>query len=165
MGEQTPRLVESDSERDDTVITRIRPAHLSVGNIALVAAGGAIGTGLRFGLGLLVPNEHGVPVAVFVANIVGAFVLGLLLEFLADTSLDVGWSRRARLGIGTGLLGGFTTYSSLATGTVTLGLVHPAIGAAYGLATVVLGGGASIIGVAVSRHRLRPSLRARRGRS
>ena len=41
------------------------------------------------------------------------------------TSADVGWSRRARLGLGTGVMGGYTTYSALAADTVTLGLVHP----------------------------------------
>jgi CrcB protein len=158
MARGSSRPVESSSERDDAAVTQARPAHQSVANIALVAVGGAVGTGLRFGLSLLVPLQHGLPVAIFVVNVIGAFVLGLLLELLADTGLDIGWSRRIRLGVGTGLLGGFTTYSALAADTVTLGFLHPGLAAGYGLGTVVLGGLASTAGIALSRHWLRPAL-------
>jgi CrcB protein len=157
-----PGALDSDSERDDGPAARARPAHHSFGNIALVAAGGVVGTALRYAVTLVLPTRHGLPVGVFVANLTGAFLLGLLLEFLADTSLDVGWSRRARLGIGTGVLGGYTTYSALAADTVTLGLVHPGWAITYALATIVLGGLASTAGIAVSRHRLRPALAVRR---
>ena len=44
-------------------------------------------------------------------SVAGAFLLGVLLELLADHTLDRGWSRRIRLGVGTGGLGGFTTVS------------------------------------------------------
>ena len=54
----------------------------------------------------------GVPVATFGINVVGAFLLSVLLELLAKHGLDIGWSRRVRLGVGTGALGGFTTYSA-----------------------------------------------------
>ncbi|GAA3605039.1 fluoride efflux transporter FluC [Microlunatus ginsengisoli] len=161
-GEQTPVPVESDAERDDSAAARARPAHHSFGNIVLVAAGGAIGTGLRYAVSLAVPAQSGVPVGIFLINITGAFLLGLLLEFLADTSLDVGWSRRARLGIGTGVMGGYTTYSALAADTVTLGLAHPVWAAAYAVGTVVIGGLASVAGVLLARHQLRPALALRR---
>jgi CrcB protein len=36
---------------------------LSAANIALVAAGGAVGTGLRYGPTLAMPPVHGTPVA------------------------------------------------------------------------------------------------------
>lgn len=165
MAGEPGRPVESDSERGDTALAQARPAHQSVANIALVAVGGTVGTGLRFGVGVLVPAQHGLPVAIFAVNVMGAFALGLLLEFLADTGLDLGWSRRIRLGVGTGLLGGFTTYSALAADIVTLGLLHPGWAVGYGLGTVVLGGLASTAGIALSRHRLRPTLTTWRGRS
>jgi fluoride exporter len=137
---------------------RPRPVHLSWANIGIVAAGGAAGTGLRYLITLLVPRWAGVPVATFGINVVGAFLLGALLELLADHSLDTGWSRRVRLGVGTGGLGGFTTYSALATETVTLAVTHPGRAIAYALGTVLIGAAASITGIWLSRGHLRPVL-------
>jgi CrcB protein len=132
--------------------------HLSWGNIGIVAAGGAAGTGLRYLITLLVPRWAGVPVATFGINVVGAFLLGALLELLADHSLDTGWSRRVRLGVGTGGLGGFTTYSALATETATLAATHPGRAIAYALGTVLIGAAASLAGIWLSRGHLRPAL-------
>ena len=123
-----------------------RPVHLSPANVALVAVGGAAGTGLRYWISAVIPHWAGVPVATFGINVVGAFLLGVLLELLAGSSLDSGWSRRLRLGIGTGGLGGFTTYSALATDTVTLAAAHPGQAAGYALATVIIGAVASMPG-------------------
>jgi len=136
---------------------RPRPAHLSWSSIGIVAVGGAAGTGLRYAITLLVPRWGSVPIAIFGINVVGAFLLGVLLELLADFSLDTGWSRRLRLGIGTGGLGGFTTYSALSTDTVTLAVTHPGRAIAYALGTVIIGAAASIAGIWLSRVHLRPS--------
>jgi fluoride ion exporter CrcB/FEX len=83
----------------------------------------------------LTPMVAGVPIATFGINVIGAFLLGVLLEFLADRSPDIGWSRRMRLAVGTGGLGGFTTYSALATGTVILATSHPGRALLTGLVT------------------------------
>ena len=91
-------------------------------------------------------------------NVVGAFLLGVLLELLADHSFDTGWSRRIRLGVGTGGLGGFTTYSALATDTVILAATHPGRAAGYALLTVLLGAVATAAGIWLSRGHLRPAL-------
>jgi CrcB protein len=131
--------------------------HLSLANIALVAAGGAAGTGLRYLITLAVPPWAGVPVATLAINVVGAFLLGVLLELLADRTHDTGWSRRVRLGVGTGGLGGFTTYSALATDTALLAAAHPGRAAGYALATVILGAAASIAGIWLGRGHLRPA--------
>jgi CrcB protein len=139
-------------------MTDANPAHLSLANIGLVTFGGALGTGLRYLISTAVPLLAQVPVATLGVNVVGAFLLGVLLEFLADRSLDTGWSRRIRLGVGTGVLGGFTTYSTLAVDTVVLVAAHPLRAAGYALATVILGGAASIAGIWVSRGHLRPSV-------
>lgn len=42
-------------------------------------------------------------------NMVGSFILGVLLESHAHIT---GWRKAVRLGCGTGMLGGFTTYST-----------------------------------------------------
>jgi CrcB protein len=128
-----------------------RPAHLSWANIGLVAAGGAAGTGLRHLITVVVPAWAGVPVATFGINIVGALLLGVLLELLAKHGHDIGWSRHVRLGVGTGALGGFTTYSALAVETATLAAAHPGRAIAYGVGTVIIGGMASITGIWLSR--------------
>ncbi len=137
---------------------RPRATHRSPANIALVAAGGAIGTGLRYGLMLLMPPVAGVPVAILTVNLVGAFLLGLLLEALSEFGPDHGWSRRLRLGIGTGVISGFTTYSTLAADSVTLALASPVIAVAYGVGTVIIGGLASVAGIATARHLVRPRI-------
>lgn len=133
-----------------------RPAHLQWRYVGLVAAGGAAGTALRAAVTLLFPDAGAgagaFPVAVFAVNLVGAFALGLLLEALARSGPDAGPRLGARLLIGTGVLGGFTTYSALATASAELavaGLIGTAM--AYALGTVVLGAVASVAGVAVGR--------------
>jgi fluoride exporter len=147
--------LDPDLEAAERSAGRRRPVHLSPANIALVAVGGAAGTGLRYGITTVVPHWAGVPVATFGINVAGAFLLGLLLELLAESTLDSGWSRRLRLGIGTGGLGGFTTYSALATDTVTLAAAHPGRAVGYALATVILGAVASLAGIWLARRNLR----------
>ena len=145
--------VDPDLEAAETTGTtpRPRPAHLSPGNIALVAAGGALGTGLRLLLQEAVPRWAGVPVVTVGINVLGAFLLGALLEAVAGPTLGERWSRRARLGLGTGALGGFTTYSSLADDTALLAGDHPGRAAAYALLTVLVGLAASVAGIRVAR--------------
>ncbi|HXD24555.1 MAG TPA: CrcB family protein, partial [Propionibacteriaceae bacterium] len=94
-------------------------AQQSWANIGIVAGGGAVGTGLRYAISLSMPTPASVPLAILGINVLGAFLLGVLLERLARHGADDARSRRIRLGIGTGGLGGFTTYSALATETVT----------------------------------------------
>jgi fluoride exporter len=135
-----------------------RPAHLSSANIVLVAIGGGFGTGLRYMITVMTPKWAGVPIATLGINVIGAFLLGVLLELLADYSHDIGWSQRIRLGVGTGGLGGFTTYSALATETVVLATVHPGRAVAYATGTVILGAAGSIAGIWLARRHLRPPM-------
>ncbi|SDU87994.1 CrcB protein [Microlunatus sagamiharensis] len=142
----------------ETGASGARPVHLTPSNIALVATGGAVGTGLRLLLEDLVPRWGGVPVVTLAINVVGAFLLGLLLEKVADPALDERWSRRARLGLGTGGLGGFTTYSALATDTALLGHERLGLAAAYAGVTVVVGLLASIGGITLARRARRTAV-------
>ena len=131
-----------------TSVTVSRPLHLRGRSIALVFAGGALGTGTRSALSTAVPHFEGVPLAVLGINVLGAFWLGLLLERLARTGADDGRRRDLRLLVGTGVLGGFTTYSALAADTATLLIEgHPGRAVAYALATLVLGLGAAWAGL------------------
>jgi fluoride exporter len=150
--------LDGDLEADGGAVARPKPAHLSLASIGLVAVGGMMGTGLRYLITVVTPRWSGVPVATLGINVVGAFLLGVLLELLAERSIDAGWSRRIRLAVGTGGLGGFTTYSALATDTAILATTQPGQAAGYALGTVMLGAVASAAGIWLSRGHLRPAL-------
>ncbi|GAA5230402.1 fluoride efflux transporter FluC [Arthrobacter cryoconiti] len=135
-------------------------------SIGFVAIGGAIGAGAREGLILIVPAEGPLPWAVLAANLLGAFLLGLLSEALLDhPAFSPGRSQRhqrLRLLLGTGFCGGFTTYSTLALGTAALaggtGGGPPAWNWAisYAVGTVVVGAFATWCGIllgSISRRR------------
>ena len=118
-----------------------RPPHRDPWFLGVIVAGGAVGTSVRAWLETTYAAPAGAwPWATFLINLGGAFLLGFLLEALARTGPDRGRRRLARLGLGTGVMGGFTTYSTFAVETALLagdGAAWLALG--YALATVVLG--------------------------
>lgn len=117
--------------------------------LGLVVLGGAVGTGVRYGLSTAFPAGYGEwPWAIWAINMGGAFLLGFLLEALAATGPDAGWRRAARLGLGTGVLGGFTTYSTFTVETVELwqsGHVPQAV--SYVGLSLIIGAGAALLGL------------------
>ena len=126
--------------------------HLNWRYLGLVFLGGTAGTALREVLGLLLPIDLAagarLPLTTLGINLLGALLLGLLLEALVRRGRDAGGRRTTRLLLGTGLLGGFTTYSALATDSALL-LQNGAVGiaVAYALGTVLLGGLATWLGI------------------
>jgi CrcB protein len=123
----------------------VRPACLG-----LVFLGGMGGTLARFGLAAALPTPGGLPLGIFLINIAGAFALGLLLEALARRGADHGRRRALRLLLGTGFLGGFTTYSALAVDSaLLLGAGRAVEGVAYLAVSVLVGLGATAAGIAV----------------
>jgi CrcB protein len=88
-------------------------------HVLLVAAGGAIGSVLRFLTSLAAARWLGVefPYGTLFVNLVGAFMIGLVQE-LATEALVV--PDRMRLFITTGIMGGLTTYSTFSYETVRL---------------------------------------------
>lgn len=119
----------------------------------MVALGGAIGTGAREAISLAVPPVGGIPLAILGINVLGAFLLGVLLETLLLRGADTGRRRDLRLFLGTGVLGGFTTYSALAADTGVL-LVDgsTAVGVLYAVGSVVLGLVSGALGIVVARR-------------
>lgn len=112
-----------------------RAPHRDWRYVGLVALGGAAGSVARHLLGtwagilltpltILFPSAASTvlffPVGTLVVNVVGAFALGYLLEALARRGRETVRRRKIRIGIGTGVLGGFTTYSALALQTLQL---------------------------------------------
>jgi CrcB protein len=86
--------------------------------LLLVMAGGAVGAGARHlvgraTLGLFGP---GFPWGTLTVNIVGGLLMGLLAGTLARTGGSETW----RLLLGTGVLGGFTTFSAFSLDVVTI---------------------------------------------
>lgn len=133
---------------------KVRPPHLRVRLLGLVLLGGAAGTLARWAVGLAVSHGAGLPLGTLAVNLLGAFVLGALLEHLAGRGGDEGRRRDLRLTLGTGFCGGFTTYSALAVDTDGL-LRAGSLGLAlvYALGTVGLGLAASALGIALARRR------------
>jgi CrcB protein len=122
-----------------------RPVHLRWSSLGLVALGGTLGTAAREALALTWPAPPGgLPVTILLINVVGAFVLGALLEGLARRGPDEGRRRGIRLLVGTGVLGGFTTYSALATDAASLTGSALGTALAYAGLTLVVGAAASV---------------------
>ena len=118
----------------------------------LVVAGGAAGSLTRYGIGEWLNPGHVLPIGTLLVNVTGSFALGALLALLLGRGDDTGRLREARLLLGTGFLGGYTTYSALAVETETLlrdGRI--ALGAAYAIGTVALGLLAALAGVVSGR--------------
>lgn len=83
-----------------------------------VAAGGAIGASGRYAVGLAMQSFglRAFPFATLTVNIIGSFLLGLLLVYGQHHSM----SDATRLFLGVGLLGAFTTFSTFSVEVVTL---------------------------------------------
>ena len=125
--------------------------------VSLVFAGGTLGCAAREALSLLLPAGDGFPATIFAINLTGAFLLGLLLNALAGHSPDTGARRGVRLFFGTGVLGGYTTYSALATDTALLiGGGRTGLGILYAIATVSLGGIMTWLGMMLATLLRRP---------
>jgi fluoride exporter len=74
--------------------------------VTLVAAGGVIGALARYGLGLAFPVAPGAfPWTTFAINVSGCLLIGLLISL-------VGTHPALRPLLGTGVLGGYTTFST-----------------------------------------------------
>ncbi len=129
-----------------------RPHHTDPLLVASVAAGGALGSLARYGLSHALPARGGWPVGTLAENLAGAFLLGLLLQGLLRRGHETPRLRWLRLTLGTGVLGGFTTYSAFALelhGLLTGGRAWLAL--AYALVSVVGGALACAGGVALGR--------------
>jgi fluoride exporter len=134
-----------------------RPLHTRPGLVLLVGLGGAAGTAVRAAVTALLRVGDDWPWATWAVNVSGAFLLGLLLERLARTGPDDGRRRAGRLLLGTGFLGGYTTYSTFALDTVTLtGSGGPVEALVYAATTMLAGLAAAAVGIAVGTRTGRP---------
>ena len=118
-----------------------------------VCAGGAVGSGGRY---LLTLAAHrfwggGFPFGTFSVNVLGSFLLGALLT---AWPVHPDETTHLRLALGTGVLGGFTTYSTFNYETVQLFSIGSAkLGALYvgaTLASCVLAGLLGVIAASMN---------------
>jgi CrcB protein len=119
-----------------------------------IAAGGALGAVARWGLAEALPHDRDqVPWATLLTNVAGCFAIGALIIVLAAKRPD---SRLLRPLLATGVLGGFTTFSTYVLDTRTLAAAgRPGPAAAYLLGTLVLGLVAVVAGIRVTERVLR----------
>jgi CrcB protein len=106
--------------------------------LLLVCLGGALGSGARYLTYLAVPN------GTFLVNVIGSFLIAIAIELLGQSEL--------RLFVITGILGGFTTYSTFNQETLQMmriGSWAPAAINAFGTLVACLGAG--FLGLAVAR--------------
>jgi CrcB protein len=135
-----------------------RPAPTDPRLVALVIVGGAVGTTVRHLLEVAFPHVRSAwPSATFGINLVGSFLLAVLLTWLIAQGPDSGWRRGVRVGVGTGVLGGFTTYSTfIIEADSLLRDGHVVLGLAYATGSVILGIAAALAGAVLVRTILTP---------
>ena len=110
--------------------------------ILLVALGGAVGAPLRYHLDQLV-GRRTFPRGTLLVNVVGCFVLGLLVQTTSGPALTL---------LGTGLCGALTTYSTFGYETVRLFEDRKTAHAVANVAvSLVAGLGAALLGLGVGR--------------
>ncbi len=128
----------------------VRATAVAMGNLFLVMAGGAIGSGARhlFGRWALAAFGPDYPWGTLGVNLIGGLAMGLLVGSLARS----GGSEPARLLLGVGVLGGFTTFSAFSLDAALMverGAL--ALAAGYVLASVVGAIAALFGGLAIAR--------------
>ncbi|MDH6307605.1 CrcB protein [Dysgonomonas sp. PFB1-18] len=114
--------------------------------ILLVGTGGAVGSILRFLTSVFVTRSEPFPfpVATFIVNILGCFCIGLFANLIPSNNL--------RFLLITGFCGGFTTFSTFASETITLvNNNQTPIAITYVVLSCVIGVAAVWLGMYVTR--------------
>jgi len=120
--------------------------------VIAIAAGGALGSVLRYGLSTWVHTfaGRGFPYGTLAVNVLGCLAMGVLFVLLVER---MGESAVWRAGLLIGVLGGFTTFSTFSIETFNL-IEQGAMAKAAGnmAASLVLCVGATWLGVILARQ-------------
>ena len=114
--------------------------------ILLVGAGGAVGSVIRFLTSVFFTRlePYPFPISTFIVNIVGCFCIGIFANLIPTNNL--------RFLLITGFCGGFTTFSTFASETLTLANNNQMFLAfVYTLASCILGVSAVWLGMYISK--------------
>ena len=121
--------------------------------LLLIFAGGGLGSVARYLVGTLTFKllGPGLPYGTLAVNVIGGFVMGGLVGFLAHRGgAD---QERWRLMIAVGVLGGFTTFSSFSLETARMiETKQYGMAASYAVGSVVLSIGALVVGLLAARR-------------
>ncbi|HVW75571.1 MAG TPA: fluoride efflux transporter CrcB [Rhizomicrobium sp.] len=91
---------------------------MRAGIVAAVALGGAIGSVARYFVSTIQsPTWTGFPYAIFTVNVSGGFIMGVLTELMA---LKFSVSTEVRAFLTTGVMGGYTTFSTFSLESAAL---------------------------------------------
>jgi fluoride exporter len=119
----------------------------------VVAAGGGLGGLARLGLNTAAPRPHGgFGWATFTENVLGSLLIGVLMVLVLDVWGADRSQHYLRPFLGTGVLGGFTTFSAYTSDTRSLlagGHAGPAL--LYLFGTLAAGLVAAVAGLALAR--------------
>lgn len=120
-------------------------------DLVMVVIGGGLGAALRYLVAFLLPPQpDGFPWATFLVNIAGCFTLGVISGLAVRTTA---LSKPSLLFLGTGLCGGFTTFSTFSMEAFNLFREgHVMMVSAYILGSLIGGLGAAALGVLIVRY-------------
>lgn len=118
--------------------------------LTAIAVGGAIGALARYEAGLALPHLPGeLPLETFLVNVAGCLLIGALIVTVTE------WTRAhplVRPFLGTGILGGFTTFSTYAVDTEQLLRIgRAATAGAYLMGTLAAAVAATWLGIRLTR--------------
>jgi fluoride exporter len=120
-------------------------------SVLMIGVAGGLGSVLRYGMTLALGRALGTgfPYGTLGVNVIGSFLLGVIAEAFSGATLA---GVDARLVLGVGLMGGFTTYSSFNLETLRLlDSGDPAKALLYLGSTVITCLGAGAFGLWVAR--------------
>ena len=121
---------------------------------AIVFIGAGIGGALRHGVNIAATRIFGLgfPYGTLIVNVVGSFVMGALAGYFA---FRPGISQHMRLFLTTGILGGFTTFSTFSLDAALLiERNKQALAAGYIVGSVVLGLAGLFVGLSIFERRI-----------
>lgn len=100
-------------------ITKHKGKGFSMMNALAVGCGGFIGAVSRYLLSIFINryNISSFPISTLIINVIGSFLIGLLAQLLSALCPE---NKRLQLFLTTGILGGFTTFSTFSLETINL---------------------------------------------
>ena len=118
--------------------------------LLVVGAGSFLGGGFRYLLSQFIQSKTLItfPLGTLGVNIIGCLLIGIVFGIIERGNMNPEW----RLFLATGILGGFTTFSTFSLETVTMIRDGQSLSAlAYVALSVVIGLAATFVGISVTR--------------